>query len=330
MQTSYVSELFSILDNAALILRKARTMSYLEALCAAGEQIVTEQITDEPVRKRLETLYSGFFHEGMTDEDVRRAFQLATLKGIKQADQKEYEMTPDALVILIGHMVNLITASKPVSLLDPAVGTANLLTGVLNQLEDHVTAAYGADTEDLLIRLAYTNANLQQKELHLFHQDGLKPILIEPVDVVVSDPPVGFYPDTEMAESYELNGIDGKAYTHFLFIEQGLRLLKAGGYLLYLIPNRLFTDDKEKTFYHYMAKKAVVLALLQLPLSLFQHPEAAKSILLLQKKGEGTALSKQALLAELPDFSNEPELRTFIESMDHWFKDRQNSGKSGG
>ncbi|CAM3267359.1 class I SAM-dependent methyltransferase [Sporolactobacillus spathodeae] len=330
MQTSRVSELFSILDNAALILRKVRKTSYLEALCAAGEQITNGQIDDASVKSRLQPLYDNFFQEGMTAEDVRRAFQLAVLKGTKQPGETFYDMTPDALVLFIGHMARLLVSDKQAIILDPAVGSANLLTGVLNQLDNESVTACGVEINDLLIRLAYTNANLQQQAIHLLHQDGLKKILQEPADLVVSDPPVGIYPDAESAKSYQLTRMDGKAYTHFLFIEQGLNALKEAGYLLYLIPNRLFSDDKEKTFYRYLAKNAVVLALLQLPLSLFQTPEAAKSILLLQKKGTDVRLPKQTLLAELPDFSDEAAMRAFMKHMDSWFAEHRKDASCGG
>lgn len=330
LQTTRVSELFNILDNAALILRKMHGSSYLEALCRAGEQIVEGHIDDSPIKHRLEALYANFFHEGMTAEDVRRAFQLAVLKGIKQSDHTYYDMTPDVLVLFIGHMAKLLISTRPAFILDPAVGTANLLTGVLNQLDNEAVVACGVETDDHILRLAYTNANLQQRTLQFLHQDGLKPILQQPADLVVCDPPVGLYPDKESAQNFQLNGIGGQAYTHFLFIEQGLNAAKEAGYLLYIIPNRLFSDDQEKTFYHYLSENAVVLALLQLPLSLFQNPQAAKSILLLQKRGAGVRVPKQTLLAELPEFSNESAMRAFIGQMDRWFADYRDAATQEG
>lgn len=319
MQTTTVSELFSVLDQSALLIKGQRHTGYLEALSVAGEIIYTETIEDEELKSRLEVLCTKFYHEGMTAEDIRRAFQLAALKGMKASPQTGHEMTPDSLVILIGHILSMLVGSRPFSILDPAVGTANLLTGVLNQAETDDIAAYGADTDDLLLKLAYTNANLQQKEIRFFHQDGLKPIYAGQVDFVICDVPVGIYPDGQTAKTYGLNGINGKAYTHFLFIEQGLRQLKEAGYLLYLIPNQLFSEDKEHLFHRFIQKNAVVLALLQLPLSLFQKADMAKSIMILQKKGEGVTAPKQALLAEMPSFSNERELRAFMMQMDHWF-----------
>ncbi|MDD9149519.1 class I SAM-dependent methyltransferase [Sporolactobacillus sp. CQH2019] len=319
MQTTTVSELFSVFDQSVRLIREHRHISYLEALCTAGEIIFKGTAQDEELGKKLEPFYTDFYREGMTAEEIRRAFQLAALKGMKAEPRPGREMTPDSLVILMGHVVALLAGSRPFSILDPAVGTANLLTGVMNQAETDHIAAYGAETDDLMLKLAFTNANLQQKEIHFFHQDGLGPIYSGPVDFVVCDVPVGIYPDRQSAKSFELNGINGKAYTHFLFIEKGLRQLKESGYLFYLIPNQLFSEDKKHLFHRFIQKNAAILALLQLPSSLFKNAAAAKSVILLQKKGRGASVPKQTLLAEMPDFSDERKMRDFMIQMDQWF-----------
>jgi Adenine-specific DNA methylase len=318
LETTLVSDLFTDLDRAALLLKNQKKITYLEALCLAGEGIYTDQVADASLRDQLESLNRSFFREQMTAEDVRRAFQLAILKGLKADPRPGRDMTPDTLVLLIGHIVSVLSGGRSYTLLDPAVGTGNLLTGILNQSETDQNDAFGADTDDLLIKLAYTSANLQQKDVHLLHQDGLKPIPCDLADFVVCDVPVGFYPDQESAKDYELNGINGKAYTHFLFIEQGLNYLKEAGYLIYLIPNSLFAEDKDHHFHDYVKKHAIILALLQLPAALFKNVKDAKSILLMQKKGELAAEPKQTLLAEMPDFMEEDKMTAFMAQLNDW------------
>jgi site-specific DNA-methyltransferase (adenine-specific) len=322
LQSTLVSDLFSVLDRSADLIKNKRHSGYLEGLAAAGEDIGSDRVCESDLKDKLLPLYHSFFQRGMTAEDVRRAFQLAILKGLKANPLPGHEMTPDALVILIGHLVSVLMRDRPFSILDPAVGFANLLTGILNQSKSDEVTAYGAEVDDLTIRLAYANVNLQQHEVQLFHQDGLKPILSEAVDFAVCDVPVGIYPDRSEAKTYELGDIGGKAYTHFLFIEQGMRHLKEAGYLLYMIPNTLFLEDRDRLFHRYIRKHAVILSVLQLPLTLFKTNRAAKSILLLQKKGKGVTQPKQVLLAEMPDFMNEPAMRKFLAHLDHWFENR--------
>ncbi len=85
------------------------------------------------------------------------------------------------------------------TLFDPAVGTGNLLLAVLNQLAGEAGKAFGSEIDDVLIKLAYVQANLQEKEIELFNQDSLQPIFMEPADAVICDLPVGYYPDDESA-----------------------------------------------------------------------------------------------------------------------------------
>ncbi|MCO7175933.1 class I SAM-dependent methyltransferase [Sporolactobacillus kofuensis] len=322
MQTTTVSELFSIIDQATLFIRKHHETDYLNALCSTLEGLVQDEIKDKDLTTKLSPLHDRYYSQKMTAEDVRRAVQLAALKGMKASPQPNHEMTPDTLALLMGHMVAMMAGNHPFSVLDPAVGMANLLTAIMNQAKTDEILAYGIDADPLLLRLAAANSNLQQKEIQLFHQDGLKPILTESVDFVVSDIPVGIYPDQAAADTYILKDVVEKPLTHFLFVEQGLRKLKDGGHLLALVPNHLFSDDQNRIFHHFIQKHATILALIQLPETLFKNSDQTKSILLMQKKSGTTTLAKQALLAEMPDFSDEVKMRTFMQQLDHWFLHR--------
>ncbi|GEB75720.1 class I SAM-dependent methyltransferase [Sporolactobacillus inulinus] len=323
MQTTTVSELFTIIDQATLYTKKERKSDYLTALCETAEGLVQDEIKAETIADKLKPLYERFYSQKMTAEDVRRSLQLALLKGMKASPQPNHELTPDTLVLLMGHMVAMLAGKKPFSILDPAVGAANLLTGIMNQSATDEIQAFGVDADPLLIRLAAANANLQQKAVQLFHQDGLKPILADPVDYVVCDLPIGVYPDQETAKNYRLNDVDPKQpLIHFLFVEQALRMLKDEGYFLALVPNHLFADDQGHAFHDFLQKKATILALIQLPVSLFLRADQAKSILLMQKKTDIQDHAKQALLAEMPDFSNEVKMRKFMQQLDHWFLHR--------
>lgn len=69
---------------------------------------------------------------------------------------------------------------------------------------------------------------------------------MEPVDVVLSDLPVGYYPDDDNAQGFQLKAEEGHSFAHHLFIEQSLTYTKPGGYLFFLVPNFLFEMDKDK------------------------------------------------------------------------------------
>ncbi|MBM7644818.1 site-specific DNA-methyltransferase (adenine-specific) [Scopulibacillus daqui] len=321
MQRSMVDHLFAIFDQSAELIEKEEDVSYLEALCLTGENIFRETVSQKSLENKLSGLYAHFFQEGMSAEDVRRSFQLAVLKGMKSSTQTQHQMTPDSVVIFIGYLVNrLLSSRQQFSILDPAAGTGNLLTGIMNQSHTDDIRGYGVEIDDLLIKLACTNANLQQKDIEFFHQDSLRPMLVDPVDITVCDSPVGIYPDQKNAETFKLGKVDSQSYSHFLMIEQGLKYTKQAGYLVYLIPNDLFIQDKNKVFHKFLYDEAVILGLLQLPISLFQNEKHARSILILQKKGPHVVPPKQALLAEMPRFSNKEAMSKMMVKLNDWFQ----------
>lgn len=53
---------------------------------------------------------------------------------------------------------------------------------------------------------------------------------------------------------------------------------------------------------------------------MFKQKEAAKSILVLQKKGEGVTPPENALLVNLPKFSNKQGMNDIMSQMNEWFK----------
>ncbi|ASA97669.1 class I SAM-dependent methyltransferase [Anoxybacillus flavithermus] len=323
-----MEKLFTVIDETATWLQEELKCSYLEAVAETGENIFHEDVLQEEVsellKKRLKKAYQSISLHDWKNEHIRKALQLAMLKGMKEYVQPHHQMTPDAVSVFIGYLVDEFTKTHfSLSLLDPAIGTGNLMTAVLNQLTNKKARSYGADADDLLLKLAYVNANLQQHEIQLFHQDSLKPLFIEPVDVVVCDLPIGYYPDDENAKSFRLHAKSGHSYAHYLFIEQSIRYTKEGGYLFFLIPNMLFTSDESKELHALIKEETFIQGLLQLPRSMFKNEAAAKSIFILQKKGTYAKAPKQALLAQLPSFSNKQAMQAMVLKLEQWLKENR-------
>lgn len=323
-----LEKLFTVIDETATWLQEELKCSYLEAVAETGENIFHEDVLQEEVsellKKRLKKAYQSISLHDWKNEHIRKALQLAMLKGMKEYVQPHHQMTPDAVSVFIGYLVDEFTKTHfSLSLLDPAIGTGNLMTAVLNQLTNKKARSYGADADDLLLKLAYVNANLQQHEIQLFHQDSLKPLFIEPVDVVVCDLPIGYYPDDENAKSFRLHAKSGHSYAHYLFIEQSIRYTKEGGYLFFLIPNMLFTSDESKELHALIKEETFIQGLLQLPRSMFKNEATAKSIFILQKKGTYAKAPKQALLAQLPSFSNKQAMQAMVLKLEQWLKENR-------
>ncbi|WP_026583483.1 class I SAM-dependent methyltransferase [Bacillus sp. J33] len=325
MKITPVEDLFTIFNETATIMQEELQCTYLEALAETGENLFHESILQDELSeltvKRLKKSYESINLSQYTNEDVRKSFQLAILKGMKENVQPNHQMTPDAVGMLMGYLVGKFIQEKTFRLLDPAVGTGNLLTTIMNHQKDKTVEATGVEIDDLLIKLAYINANLQEHPIQFFNQDSLEPLFIEPADAVVSDLPVGYYPNDVRSAEYKLRADEGHSYSHHLFIEQSMNHVKPGGYLFFIIPNGMFESDQAPKLHQYIKDHAYIQGMMQLPLTLFKNERAAKSIFILQKKGEGITPPKQALLVNLPSLSKTAEVEKILNKIDAWFKD---------
>ncbi len=320
-----MEELYTYLDDVALYLETNGEVTYLEGLAEAGENlfrgVVCQSVNPEQKEWLLDKL-SSMDLESVTKEDVRKAYQLAVLKGMKGAVQPHHSMTPDAVCLFLSYLVNKVLnkSEEPAVLLDLAAGSGNLVNTILNQSNKSLSAG-AFEVDETLLKLAFVSANLQKHELQLFHQDSIEPIAFQEVDLVVTDLPVGYYPKDQIAQDYVLKAEEGHSFIHHLMIEQAINKTKAGGFLFFLVPNFLFQSEQAKQLHEYVKGKANILGLLQLPKSMFQSEQFGKSIFMLQKKGEQTRQPKQALLAELPSFNKKDSLADMMKQINKWFQE---------
>ncbi|MHB0799630.1 class I SAM-dependent methyltransferase [Bacillus thuringiensis] len=320
-----VETLFSIFDSSAVVLRKELDVTYLEALVETGDNlfegaILQEELSESAI-ERLNREYSTFNEETYKGEEIRKAFQLAILKGMKEGVQANHEMTPDAVGMFMSYLFHkFMQGQNEITVLDPAIGTGNLMTTVFNSAKEGLTmSGFGVEVDEVLIKLALVNANLQKHAIEFFHQDGLAPLYIDPVDAVVSDLPIGYYPNEIGASEYKLKADEGMSYAHHLFIEQSVKHTKEGGYLFFLVPNFIFESDQAPKLHAFIKETCFIQGLLQLPVSMFKNEKNAKSIFVLQKKGANVTMPKQALLVELPKFSNMKAVENIMDQLNTWF-----------
>ena len=323
MEQSAVETLFTWLDNTTGLIQDHLNEPYLDSLTETMETLFFEapaEDLDDILKKKLETALEGLRKETFTEEDIRKAIQLAILKGMKDSTQEQHMMTPESVGLIVGYLANKLMKSKEeVRIFDPASGTGNLLTTVMEQLKQKQTA-YASEVDATLIQLAVRSANLQKKEIEFFHQDSLGPLLMDPVDLVIADLPVGYYPDDIRSSEYELRADEGHSYAHHLFIEQSIKYTNEAGYLIFVIPDFLFESDQSKKLNSFLQDNAHIVGVLRLPETVFKSKRNVKSILVLQKKGKDTQGPKQPLLVQMPSFKNPNAMADILEQMNAWFR----------
>ncbi|MGM9949592.1 MAG: class I SAM-dependent methyltransferase [Lysinibacillus sp.] len=303
-------QIFTIINGQAEKFEQ-QDMSYLEGVLVA-----------------LEDTLEGKFEwqvEGAVKEDMRKAIQIAILKGMRKNTQPNHQMTPDTLGLLVSYFVEQFYEEElkkgAISVADLALGTGNLMFTLMNALEGKVTAT-GVEVDDLLIRLAAATAELIEQPISLYRQDSLESLLVDPVDAIVCDLPVGYYPNEDVALEYELCAAEGMSYSHHLFIEQSVNHTKEGGYLFFLIPATLFESEQAKDLHKFLKKHAWIQAVIQLPETMFASRAHEKSILILQKQGVELKAPREVLLAKVPNMNNKEALAMFFEKVQMWKKNK--------
>ncbi|GAB3791945.1 class I SAM-dependent methyltransferase [Virgibacillus kimchii] len=323
MEKSNVETLYEWLDRTTVTIENYVKAPYLDCLTYTLEILFYREVPeewDEKISHKLSTALQEIEKETLDKPDVRKAVQLAILKGMKGSTQQQHLMTPDTVALIVGYLAEKLTAEKKeLRIFDPAGGTGNLITTVLDQLQQPVDA-FASEVDPTLIQLAVLNANLQERQIEFFHQDSLQPFLMDPVDLVIADLPVGYYPDDIRASNYELKADQGHSYAHHLFIEQALNYTKESGYLIFVIPEFLFDSDQSDKLHRFLREYAHIVGVLRLPETAFASKQNIKSILILQKKGNNTQAPKQPLLAQVPSFKNTNALSRSLGQMNEWFQ----------
>ena len=296
--------------------------TFIDTYAESNESLYLESMI-EACNKWLTGEEGPKLSETVTKEELRRGIQLAVLKGMKQNAQPHHQMTPDAIGMLIGHIASKLMDGKGEStLLDPTVGTGNLLYTVMNTIGEDI-AAHAVEIDELLVRLSAVTAEILEHPVTFLVQDALRPLLIDPVDMVVSDLPVGFYPDDDNAADYELMPVEGHAYAHHLFIEQSLKHTKPGGYAIFIVPANLFESGQAAQLHPFLKKKSIIRAVIQLPSGLFQSKIHEKSILILQKPYPEMKSTPDVLLAQVPEMTDKTAMAYFLQEIDEWSKEKQ-------
>lgn len=324
-----IERFFSLLNETTELVQKQRDQSYLDSLI---EVLDTVQSGDddslgltgtgaEQVRQR----YAEFDREDYDAETLRKAIQMAVLKAIRvDKIQANYQITPDTIANVIGYIIaGIFNGRSQLSLLDPAMGTGNLLTAIYNQLMEsiHVQPSIsGIENDDAMFELAANSFDIQHIHAELFHEDTIQNVLAPIVDVVVSDLPIGYYPIDENTKGFSTRASTGHSYVHHLMIEFAMGHVKKGGYGFFLVPSQLFKTAEAKQLLKWMQGNVYLQGLLNLPNELFQNKSAQKAIMILQKVGGNAKQASPIMLGEFPSFKDRSAFQKFLTEIDDWQK----------
>ena len=256
----------------------------------------------------------------LNKEEWRRSFQYLLMKAAQTEPlQANHQFTPDGIGFLLVFLVDQLASSDQVDVLEMGSGTGNLAQTLMNNCQRSLDYL-GLEIDDLLIDLAASMAEVMKADVNFAQGDAVRPQVLKESDVIISDLPIGYYPDDAIASRYQVASPQGHTYAHHLLIEQSLKYLKPGGVAIFLAPNDLLTSEQSPLLKQWMQDHAQVLAMVTLPENLFRSANLAKTIFVLRKQEEAVV---QPFVYPLTDLQDQEDLMKFRESFQNWNKESE-------
>lgn len=315
---------------AIQLLQNALGTSFLEAYVENAENLidnyqvrVVDGVPSEEIKQQISALYKELSQLSFEPEEWRRLSQLLLLKGSQTEHlQANHQLTPDSIGFLFVFLIEQLFTNKEeqIKILDIAAGMGNLLLTVLLNLSSagYQAEGMGVDIDDTLLAVAASTSDLTQANVQYFHQDGLQELLIDPVDVAISDLPIGYYPNDQKAKEFLTNTTQGHSYAHHLLLEQAMKYVKPDGFGLFLMPSNFLETEQSEEVKRWFKEEGYLQGMIQLPDELFRNKQSQKSILILQKKGTKAKQAQEVLLVKLDSLKKPEKVTEFFKEFETW------------
>ena len=304
-----------LLENVQEIQNELLT-SFYDALVEQNGSYLDGNIELDSVRQNNEKLKALKLNK----EEWRRAYQFLLMKAAQTEPlQANHQFTPDSIGFILTFLIDQLSKKEHIDILEIGSGMGNLAETILNNTQKNVDYL-GLELDDLLIDISASIADVMDAKVSFVQGDAVRPQVLKESDVIISDLPVGFYPDDSIAARYEVASTQDHTYAHHLLMEQSLKYLKSGGYAIFLAPNDLLTSSQSDLLKKWLQKHAQIVAMIALPESLFGNAAYAKTIFVLKKQDEQAV---QPFVYALSDLQNQADLLTFSEKFQNWSQESE-------
>lgn len=316
MDFEKIEQAYTYLLENVQIIQNDLTTNFYDALIEQNGIYLDGQTNLEDVKKNNQALK----RLALRKEEWLRTYQFLLMKAAQTEPlQANHQFTPDAIGHLMIFLMEQLWAAENLSLLELGSGMGILGASFLTSMNKKVDYL-GIELDDLLIDLAASMAEVMDLQMGFVQGDAVRPQVLKESDIIVSDLPIGYYPDDQIASRYQVAAKDEHTYAHHLLMEQSLKYLKTGGYAIFLAPTDLLTSPQSDFLKSWLTVQAQLVAIIALPEDLFAQGAQSKTIFVLQKKAVEGLEPFVYPLASLRD----PEiLLEFKENFQNWCQEHE-------
>ena len=280
MDFEKIEQAYTYLLENVQIIQNDLTTNFYDALIEQNGIYLDGQTELEQVKTNNQALK----RLALRKEEWLRTYQFLLLKAAQtESLQANHQFTPDAISQLIIFLIEQLWPAKEVSILELGSGMGILGASFLTSISKKVDYL-GIELDDLLIDLAASISEVMGLPSVYVQGDAVRPQILKESDVVVSDLPLGYYPDDQIASRYQVAAKNEHTYAHHLLMEQSLKYLKKDGYAIFLAPSNLLTSPQSELLKDWLRENAQIVAMISLPEDLFAQATQSKAIFVLQKK----------------------------------------------
>lgn len=304
-----------LLENVQEIQNELLT-SFYDALVEQNGSYLDGNIELDSVRQNNEKLKALKLNK----EEWRRAYQFLLMKAAQTEPlQANHQFTPDSIGFILTFLIDQLSKKEHIDILEIGSGMGNLVETILNNTQKNVDYL-GLELDDLLIDISASIADVMDAKVSFVQGDAVRPQVLKESDVIISDLPVGFYPDDSIAARYEVASTQEHTYAHHLLMEQSLKYLKPDGYAIFLAPNDLLSSSQSDLLKKWLQKHAQIVAMIALPEALFGNAAYVKTIFVLKKQEEQAV---QPFVYALSDLQDQNDLLEFSEKFQNWSRESE-------
>ena len=280
MDFEKIEQAYTYLLENVQIIQNDLTTNFYDALIEQNGIYLDGQTNLEDVKKNNQALK----RLALRKEEWLRTYQFLLMKAAQTEPlQANHQFTPDSIGHLIIFLMEQLWPAENLSLLELGSGMGILGASFLTSMNKKVDYL-GIELDDLLIDLAASMAEVMDLQMGFVQGDAVRPQVLKESDIIVSDLPIGYYPDDQIASRYQVAAKDEHTYAHHLLMEQSLKYLKTGGYAIFLAPTDLLTSPQSDLLKSWLTDQAQLVAIVALPEDLFAQGAQSKTIFVVQKK----------------------------------------------